>query len=91
VNEATTGFEQETDVLVVGSGAGGLVAALTAAAQGLDVLVVEKAAEYGGSTSLSGGGPASVTTPRRSSIICRQLHPASHAFATSATSRRSQR
>jgi 3-oxosteroid 1-dehydrogenase len=63
VNEATTGFEQETDVLVVGSGAGGLVAALTAAAQGLDVLVVEKAAEYGGSTSLSGGGAWAPNAP----------------------------
>lgn len=44
------------DVLVVGSGGGGMTAALTARAAGLDVLLVEKAARFGGSTALSGGG-----------------------------------
>ncbi len=38
----------ETDVLVVGSGAGGLSAAVTAAHHGLEVIVAEKAAVYGG-------------------------------------------
>ena len=47
---------QEFDVVVVGSGAAGMVAALTAAHQGLSTLVVEKAAHYGGSTARSGGG-----------------------------------
>jgi 3-oxosteroid 1-dehydrogenase len=47
---------QEYDVVVVGSGAAGMVAALTAAHQGLSTLVVEKAAHYGGSTARSGGG-----------------------------------
>jgi len=47
---------QEYDVVVVGSGAAGMVAALTAAQQGLSTLVVEKAAHYGGSTARSGGG-----------------------------------
>ena len=46
----------EFDVVVVGSGAAGMVAALTAAHQGLSVVVVEKAAHYGGSTARSGGG-----------------------------------
>ena len=41
---------------MVGSGAAGMVAALTAAHQGLSTLVVEKAAHYGGSTARSGGG-----------------------------------
>jgi 3-oxosteroid 1-dehydrogenase len=46
----------EFDVVVVGSGAAGMTAALAAARQGLRALVVEKAAHYGGSTARSGGG-----------------------------------
>lgn len=46
----------EYDVLVVGSGAGGLVGALTAADRGLRALVVEKADTFGGTTALSGAG-----------------------------------
>ncbi len=47
---------QEYDVVVVGSGGAGMVAALTAAHQGLSTVVVEKAPHYGGSTARSGGG-----------------------------------
>ncbi|OBC16660.1 3-ketosteroid-delta-1-dehydrogenase [Mycobacterium sp. 852013-50091_SCH5140682] len=47
---------QEYDVVVVGSGAAGMVAALTAAHQGLSTVLVEKAPHYGGSTARSGGG-----------------------------------
>jgi 3-oxosteroid 1-dehydrogenase len=43
------------DVLVAGSGASGLVAALAAAAGGARVLLVERAAELGGTSALSGG------------------------------------
>ena len=46
----------EYDVVVVGSGAGGLVGALTAADCGLRALVVEKADTFGGTTALSGAG-----------------------------------
>lgn len=44
------------DVVVVGAGGAGLSAALTAAASGLDVLLVEKTPYYGGTTAWSGGG-----------------------------------
>lgn len=47
---------QEYDVVVVGSGGAGMVAALTAAHRGLSTLVIEKAAHFGGSTARSGGG-----------------------------------
>lgn len=43
------------DVLVAGSGAGGLSAAITARLHGLDVIVAEKASTYGGTTARSGG------------------------------------
>jgi len=43
------------DVLVIGSGAGGLSTAITAKKQGLDVIVVEKEACFGGTTAFSGG------------------------------------
>jgi 3-oxosteroid 1-dehydrogenase len=46
----------EVDVVVAGSGAAGMTAALTAAHLGLSVLVIEKTAFFGGSTARSGGG-----------------------------------
>jgi len=48
--------ETSVDVLIIGSGGGGMTAALAAAARGLETLVVEKAEFFGGSTALSGGG-----------------------------------
>lgn len=45
----------ECDVLVIGTGAGGLSAAVTAASLGLDVLAVDKEPYYGGTTARSGG------------------------------------
>jgi succinate dehydrogenase/fumarate reductase flavoprotein subunit len=45
----------DCDVLVIGSGCSGMSAAVTAAAHGLKVLVVEKEAVFGGTTARSGG------------------------------------
>lgn len=49
------GAPVEVDVLVVGSGAGALTTAVTAAVHGLKVLAVEKEPRIGGSTARSGG------------------------------------
>lgn len=49
-------YDYITDVGVVGSGGGGLVAALVAKLEGLDSIVLEKTEHYGGSTAMSGGG-----------------------------------
>lgn len=49
-------WDQEVDLLVVGTGAAALSAAIAAADAGLDVLVVEGSAQWGGSTAMSGGG-----------------------------------
>jgi 3-oxosteroid 1-dehydrogenase len=48
--------DTEFDVVVVGSGAAGMTAALAAAHHGLRTVVVEKADRFGGSTARSGGG-----------------------------------
>lgn len=49
-------MEQTYDVVVVGAGGAGMTAALAAAQHGLDTVVIEKSAYFGGSTARSGGG-----------------------------------
>jgi len=44
------------DVVVVGTGAGGMLAACRAADNGLSVVVLEKSGQYGGTSAVSGGG-----------------------------------
>ena len=47
--------EWDCDLLVIGSGAGGLSAAVTTAHLGLKVIVAEKDPQFGGTTAWSGG------------------------------------
>ncbi|HTW14455.1 MAG TPA: 3-oxosteroid 1-dehydrogenase [Nocardioides sp.] len=52
----TTPLPEAVDVVVVGAGAAGMSAALAAAKHGLDTVLLEKSAYFGGSTARSGGG-----------------------------------
>ena len=49
-------FDHVVDLLVIGSGAGGMTAAISAAALGAEALVIEKSDKYGGTSAMSGGG-----------------------------------
>jgi len=50
------GWDHTVDLLVVGSGAGAMVSALTAHDRGGEVLLIEKGKQFGGSSAMSGGG-----------------------------------
>lgn len=49
-------WDEEVDLLVAGTGAAAMSAAIAGASQGLTVLVVESSDKWGGSTAMSGGG-----------------------------------
>ena len=54
---SVAGEKTDVDLLVIGTGNGGLVAALCAYELGVqNVLVIEKSAKYGGTSGRSGGG-----------------------------------
>ena len=55
MSNATATKKLSCDLLVIGSGAGGLSTAITAKKHGLDVIVVEKEEYFGGTTAFSGG------------------------------------
>src|SRR5690554_6713953 len=59
--------ERVTDVLVIGAGGAGLAAAYEAAKAGRKVVVLEKNAEPGGSTSWSVGSITATNTPLQKS------------------------
>jgi 3-oxosteroid 1-dehydrogenase len=63
-------MDRTFDVVVVGSGAGGMTAALTARAAGAEVVILEKGDRYGGSTALSGGG---IWAPNNPTLLRRGL------------------
>ncbi len=48
-------WDETVDVLVVGSGGGGMTAAIMAEDKGAKALIIEKCASFGGSTAMSGG------------------------------------
>lgn len=58
MTEASAGkvWDKQVDVLVIGSGAGGMLAGLVAAHNRADVLIVEKDKLWGGTSATSGGG-----------------------------------
>jgi len=51
-----TPLPTEVDVVVVGAGGAGMTAALAAKSRGLETVLIEKSAYFGGSTARSGGG-----------------------------------
>src|ERR1700730_10404289 len=51
----TTRWDRSVDLLIAGSGGGGMAAALAALDSGIEPLVLEKQGLVGGSTGLSGG------------------------------------
>ena len=56
-------WDEETDVLVVGSGFSGLAAAIEAIEAGSSVILIDKMPVYGGNSALNGGDMAAVGTP----------------------------
>src|SRR3546814_4890820 len=48
-------WDEQADVVILGSGAAGLTAAIVAANEGMRVIVLEKTGVYGGSAAISGG------------------------------------
>ncbi len=51
-----TAWDEEIDVVIVGSGFAGLAAAAEAAGAGAGVVILEKMRRYGGNSFISGGG-----------------------------------
>lgn len=69
-------FDEQFDLVVVGSGAGALTGAITGATSGLRVCVIEKTEFFGGTTAYSGGGVFIPNNP----VILREGVPDSDAL-----------
>lgn len=70
VLRGVTSFDRETDFVVMGTGAGGLLAAIAAKDLGADVIVLEKAPVVGGTTAVSGGVIWIPTNPHMAEVGC---------------------
>ena len=55
-------WDEETDVVIVGSGFAGLAAAIEAKMAGSSVIIIEKMKGYGGNSTISDGGVAAAAT-----------------------------
>jgi 3-oxosteroid 1-dehydrogenase len=54
--ESAPEWDHTVDLLIIGSGAGAMTAAITAYDRGANALLIEKTDRYGGSSAMSGGG-----------------------------------
>ncbi len=63
-------WDYSTDLLVVGSGAGGMTTAVVASDLGADVIVIEKSDLYGGTTAISGGNVWIPCNPQMRAMGC---------------------
>ncbi len=61
MNKAASDQTKTWDVIVIGGGPAGMMAAATAAAEGVEVLLLEKNSELGKKLSITGGGRCNIT------------------------------
>ena len=63
LNAKDVKFDEEWDVIIIGSGFAGLAAGLKAAQKGSKVLILEKMGRIGGNSVINGGGIALANKP----------------------------
>ena len=78
------------DVVIMGSGAAGLTAALVAAKAGLKVAVLEKAETFGGTTAISGGGVWIPGSPQARAAGVRDSAEAARGYALGVVGNRAE-
>ncbi len=66
-------WDKETDVVIVGYGATGAVAAITVSEEGGRAIVIEKAPETGGTSAVSTGGMRYTTDARQAAIYVKNI------------------